>query len=867
MPHCSGHLACNETTHPLDYPNDQLFTVELPGTWMEAFCIPQRFNKLQLSPDRLRLLAAATQPETGQSGCALTRFPDQWQTLLPGKRATDFVTNGGVHGVLLPSAHQRIKPPVVGLHKNKEWDKAVMITKLVMKAVEKGFVEKKPVTEKRADTLWQGKIVKECYAQIFTQPKSDPTEDPRMLADNKKSTCNASQAPVHHKMMDIRDAKLKIIPGDLLGMWDYENWFHQVTKAMPLRRMVRFRIFNTDTLQVEYYQYKSLSQGERWSTVLAGIMNEAPLTHLELHSGLRRVTKVDDNVMAEQTPELYLAQGAMAMLLLGRLGFVMKVEKTEFTLTHRIKFHGMWICSVAMVVFLGVDKLTKAVQLTLGFKELMLNNKAKVTPTQVAQVNGFLRSTAEAVPEAMLCTIELKRLEDWMKRSSKFQWRKPYAVSRIPVELKQAVIQEMEWWHTKRGTAYIHWRTLAKAPKEPSTNTATTSAALPETRFHGDQTILQSQNKEKWTLTCTSFPYNGSYFGKKDSSNLAQTDACDHSYGLTAAKTATYPAINLTQVWEEEAIDWHITRKESNATSRGIKLMIALRKLSNTSLTMQTDNICSRRYNSRGGRLHYLSLDVKEAKEMCRAANIDLTVEYLPGVDMDLLADIPSRVILCWREWKLNYTLFQAISTHQGKMAVDMFSQTWNYQLPLYITKSPADTKALACNAWNQDWGLIQRKYGKLFIHPPPDFKKIWRVLDKIQQDGVTQALVLVPARLNILLRRILQMAVEIPFIIQTSRHTILPPKAYTSSIDICWKSTKKKDKYWYKVPANRCLIGVTVAGNGSSSAAFRSSLHQRLGPDTRRELVRLLMRCGGLASPTWQNNRDVITFCSTILL
>ena len=268
-----------------------------------------------------------------------------------------------------------------------------------------------------------------------------------------------------------------------------------------------------------------------------------------------------------------------------------------------------------------------------------------------------------------------------------------------------------------------------------------------------------------------------------------------------------------------------------------------------------------------GGRLHYLSLDVKEAKEMCRAANIDLTVEYLPGVDMDLLADIPSRVILCWREWKLNPKLFKTICTHQGTMAVDMFSQTWNHQLPLYITKSPADTKALACNAWNQDWGLIQHKHGKLFIHPPPDFKKIWRVLDKIQQDGVTQVLVLVPARLNILLRRILLMAVKIPFIIQTSQHTILPPKAYTTSTDICWKSTKKKDKYWYKVPANQCLIGVSVSGSGSSSAAFRNSLPRRLGSDTRRELVRLLMRSGDLASPTWQNNRDVITFCLTILL
>jgi hypothetical protein len=134
-----------------------------------------------------------------------------------------------------------------------------MITKLVMKAVGKGLLEMKPVTEKRADTPWEGKIVKECYAQIFTQPKSNPTEDPRMLADNKKPTCNASQAPVHHKMMDMRDAKLKIIPGDLLGMWDYENWFGQVTKAVPLRRMVRFRIFNTNTLQVEYCQYKSLS--------------------------------------------------------------------------------------------------------------------------------------------------------------------------------------------------------------------------------------------------------------------------------------------------------------------------------------------------------------------------------------------------------------------------------------------------------------------------------------------------------------------------------------------------------------------------------------------------------------------------------
>ena len=860
-PHSCGHLACNEDTHQMEYPDHQLHTITLEDSWMQALCIPPRLKTLQMSPQRLNQMAQAT--HTGQSGCALTQYPEQWKALLPNKKATRFVLDGGVHGTLLPNARQKIKPKVIGLHRVNEWPKAQMLTKLVEKAMMMGYVEKVPLYDKRADTLWDGKVVPECWAHIFTQPKSDPNEDPRMLADNKTSTCNEKQAPVRHKMMDIRDAKLKIQPGDFLGMWDYENWFHQVTKAMPFRRMVRFRIYNTNTLQVEYYQYKSLAQGERWSTVLAGIMNEAPLTHLELHTGLRRVTKVDDNVMGAQTPTLYMAQATMAMLLLGRLGFCMKVKKTSFQFTHRIKFHGFWICSVAMVVFLGVDKLTKAAQLTIELKNTLLNNKAKVTPTEVARVTGFLRSTSEAVEETMLCTIELKRLEDWMKTSSTFHWQKQYAVSRIPLELKNSVVKEMLWWHTTRGAAYIHWRTSQQIPQEQNS----TSGALPEVRYHGEQTILNSANVGSWNLTCTSLPYNGSFFGNRDTSNLAQTDACDHSWGLTAAKTALHPQISDTRVWTADEALWHITRKETNATSRGIIEMISKRQLTNTSLTMQTDNICSRRYNTKGGRIHYLSQDVKEAKQICRTLKITLRIEYLAGVEMDLLADIPSRLLLRVREWKLNVTLFSDIEQHQGSMQVDMFAQPWNHQTKRYITNSASDTKALAYNAWYQDWRHIQNKFGKLYLHPPPDFRIIWRVLDKITSEQVTEAFVLIPARLNILLRRILQMAVKIPFIIQTNQHTILPPKAYTSSTDINWRSTKKKDRYWWKVPANQVMIGVSVSGSSSEAWDFRNSLYQRWGSDSRQELARTLTRHGERAAPTWQNNRDVLSYCLTALL
>jgi hypothetical protein len=725
---------------------------------------------------------------------------------------------------------------------------------MVYKGLQENYMEEVPKHETTEDKTWNGEVVRETFSQLFLKEKKDTTDDPRMLMNMKDSGCNASQQKRHHKMMDIRDAKLRLKPGDYLGMWDYANWYHQNKKPRPLRRLTRFRVLDTDNMIVRKIQYKSLAQGESWSVILSDEVNEAPLQHLEATIGLRRVTKVDDNLYGEQNAELFLKQGYATMWALTYLGFIMKCKKCRFTLTQRIEWHGFVICTVTAVVFMPTNKLDKAAELTLMLKHKLQDNKASVTPKEVARVTGTLSSMSEGVEECRMNTMELLRLEQHLRNTTQYSldkhwWDRQYATSRLPLELKTKLIMELEIWHT------------TGPPNMGDTLTCNNSQSSQITQT----TILDLRNKDEWHLKETSMPWNGKMFFMEDMAHIAQTDACNHSWGLTMEKSAMHPAISRTRVWTEKEAAHHITWKETSATARGAIEIMKMRSMSNTTLLMETDNICSRKYNSGGGRLYHLNQTVKEAQQLARALCVILRVRYKPGIEMDNLADIESRLILTFREWKLSPTILTMLETRFGKMQIDMFAQPWNHVCKHYITNTISDTQALAYDSMKQDWNSLQQQ-GKLFMHTPKSNRFLWRVLNKIETEKVTEAVLLVPGHLNAHLHRIMSMATAIPIIIQCNKHTLAPPKAYTMDKERPLQNLPESEKSWYKAQANQALIGVPVSNSSDAVKAFRSTLRNKWGKDTKKEVENILMRTGEKWSPTREKLNELIKYISTAL-
>ena len=949
--HLNGHLACSEDCHPCQ--QDQEISVDLPEPWLSSLFIPREFQRLQLSPARLQAIATAT--DIHELGCAITRYPQEWQKRFKNSTATHFVLQGGVGGRLVPNPHQTIRPPVVGLHKPKEWDKAVLIWKMMKKALSKGYMEHVPSQEKHQDQLWNGTIVKEIYGKIFLIEKKDPNDDPRVLLDSKASGWNDSQVKRTHKMMDIRDVKGRIKPGDYLGMWDYSNWYHQVTKAMALRRGTRVRVLNTDTGAVLRLQYASLAQGESWSVILSDIMNETPMKWLELHTGLRRVSKVDDNLLAAATKEEFAAQAFAVLWTLSALGFVFKATKCRFNFSHRVEFHGFVICSVVMVVSMPVNKLIKIAELTLVMKRKLLSNREWVTPTEVAKVLGTLVSTKEGVEEATLNTSSLNRLLNYLKRRKHFTWTQQYAVSRIPLEIKQSAITELEIWHTVQPPLQVHHReylsqtayqdscrrrqhscqrschttkeavhlqdsqqmkqkkissttvtksgmnnkrTTASIPQQnagKSSNTAknseistaspkpngfkatkqssrTTSenacATLSLQKVDGTltaRTILSENLRNQWQIKETSFPWNGSAFFQQDSGNIAQTDACDHSWGMTMKASTTHPELYATRVWTVKEAKTHITLKETMATAMGAIEVMTIRQLTNTTLTMETDNMCSRKYNNGGGRLDHLNKAVQEMIALARALNVKVSVRYKPGIDME--ADEPSRLVLNFREWEINPAAIKILEHYFGQIKVDMFAQPWNNTKKRYVTWTVSDTKALAYDAMAQDWALMEQTFGLLYMFPPRSDRLMWRIFQKIRQDNVQQVLLVMPAHLNHHMHTAMSMAISMPVFFKSDKRLLLQPKAYTTSEEDISAGLSTKDKSWFKSPANAILIGVTMSANVKTVLAFRHGLLRRTATATPKRMADTLTRRTGLWSVKLESAKTVIQYCSAAIL
>ncbi|XP_044124960.1 uncharacterized protein LOC122919834 [Bufo gargarizans] len=139
--------------------------------------------------------------------------------------------------------------------------------------------------------------------------------------------------------------------------------------------------------------------------------------------------------------------------------------------------------------------------------------------------------------------------------------------------------------------------------------------------------------------------------------------------------------------------------------------------------------------------------------------NISVVAEYLPGLH-NTLADWSSRYISDSSDWKLDETVFSAISSLWGPFAVDLFASRLNTQLPRFFSWRP-DPLAEAVDALLQHWG------GALMYAFPP-FALIPRVLLQVRQQLANLVLIVPFWRTQSWFPQILELLVDFPFLLPT---------------------------------------------------------------------------------------------------
>lgn len=120
----------------------------------------------------------------------------------------------------------------------------------------------------------------------------------------------------------------------------------------------------------------------------------------------------------------------------------------------------------------------------------------------------------------------------------------------------------------------------------------------------------------------------------------------------------------------------------------------------------------------------------------CTDRNIILSAQYLPGV-LNTYADLMSRQFSESCEWSLKQDIFNRICVHFFKPNIDLFASRLNYKVENFASWN-FDPEAQFTDAFSISWSDFQP-----YIFPP--FCLISKVLNKIVQDNVSRAILIVP--------------------------------------------------------------------------------------------------------------------------
>lgn len=222
---------------------------------------------------------------------------------------------------------------------------------------------------------------------------------------------------------------------------------------------------------------------------------------------------------------------------------------------------------------------------------------------------------------------------------------------------------------------------------------------------------------------------NGKDIRPSKISGYLETDASKSGWG------ATFEGVDTGGRWIEQESCLHINILETKAVY--FALLSLCKDLHDTHLCIRSDNSSTVSYiNNQGGSIMSLFKIAKLIWLWCEERNIYVTAVHIVG-KLNTTADYMSRHFSDSTEWKLHEKVFEKICHLYYEPDIDLFATRLNKQVSSYVSWFP-EPDAMASDAFSISWSDFNP-----YIFPP--FSMISRVLQKIQDDQVRTAILIVP--------------------------------------------------------------------------------------------------------------------------
>jgi reverse transcriptase-like protein len=184
------------------------------------------------------------------------------------------------------------------------------------------------------------------------------------------------------------------------------------------------------------------------------------------------------------------------------------------------------------------------------------------------------------------------------------------------------------------------------------------------------------------------------------------TDSSNHSFGGWDSR-----GHDLQEHWQGSELTLHINQKELLAAKQVTQRLVQEK---GQSILVQVDNTVTCSYiNKQGGRKPHLSQIAESFWDWAIQRDHTLRSIWIP-TSQNVFADQLTRFKIDRTGWRLSHHIFQVVNRRWGPLQVDLFASKQNTQLPLWISRYPAQG-ALACNAFQQDW----TQWLGLYANPP----------------------------------------------------------------------------------------------------------------------------------------------------
>ena len=213
------------------------------------------------------------------------------------------------------------------------------------------------------------------------------------------------------------------------------------------------------------------------------------------------------------------------------------------------------------------------------------------------------------------------------------------------------------------------------------------------------------------------------------------TDASKHLGGGWGASDGIHDDINGRWSLQEQGLD--INCLELKAIKLALQSYAPLYE-NCKHIRIMSDNTSAIAYVNKQGGTKCMAQNklATEIWEYCRQNDIYISAAHIPGKH-NVLADEASRQFFDAAEWAIPDKVFRGLVNYHGMPEIDLFASRLNYKVDTYVSWLP-DPESTYIDAMKIKWS------GR-FIYAFPPFSMIWPVLNKILEEKVEKALIVIP--------------------------------------------------------------------------------------------------------------------------